>query len=67
MLARSALQLLDWSNDTGAVADGYPLVLWNCVNRYIKRDLDFFNKTGVTLFLVHGNGFPKEVSYECGS
>jgi hypothetical protein len=63
--AESALQLLDWSNDI-TESDGYPLILWNCVNRYIKKDLNSFNKTGVTLFFAHANGFPKEVSYECG-
>ena len=66
VLAESASQLLDWGNDT-AVTDGYPLVLWNCVNRYVKEDLNLSNKTGVTLFFAHANGFPKEVSYECGS
>ena len=67
MLSESASQLVDWGNDTGAVTDGYPLVLWNCVNRYVKRDLDLSNKTGVTLFFAHANGFPKEVSSKCGS
>ena len=66
VLAESALQLLDWGNETAAT-DGYPLVLWNCVNRYVKKDLDLSNKTGVTLFFAHANGFPKEVSYECES
>ena len=69
MLAECALQLLDWGNDTtGAVtaSDGYPLVLWNCVNRYVKKDLDLSNKTGLTLFFAHANGFPKEVSSKCG-
>ena len=64
VLAESTLQLLDWGNDI-TVSDGYPLVLWNCVNRYVKKDL--LSKTGVTLFFAHANGFPKEVSYECGS
>ena len=67
VLAETASQLLVWSNDTSAVTDGYPLVLWNCVNRYVKKDLDLSNKTGVTLFFAHANGFPKEVSYESGS
>ena len=67
MLAETATQLLVWSNDTSAVTDGYPLVLWNCVNRYVKKDLDLSNKTGVTLFFAHANGFPKEVSYDSGS
>ena len=64
VLAETALRLLDWSNDTSAVTDGYPLVLWNCVNRYVKKDLDMSKKTGLTLFFAHANGFPKEVSYE---
>ena len=67
VLAETATQLLVWSNDTSAVTDGYPLVLWNCVNRYVKKDLDLSNKTGVTLFFAHANGFPKEVSYDSGS
>ena len=32
--------------------------LWCVVNRYVKSDA---RKDGVTLFLAHGNGFPKEV------
>ncbi|KAG1737510.1 uncharacterized protein EDB91DRAFT_1290408, partial [Suillus paluster] len=33
--------------------------LWNCVNRYAKR---LANGTkGLTLFLAHANGFPKEI------
>jgi len=64
--AKSASQLLTWVNDT-KVTDGYPLILWNCVNRYVKKDLDLSNKTGVTLFFAHANGFPKEVSYKCSS
>ena len=63
VLAESALQLLDWNNDI-TKSDGYPLVLWNCVNRYVKKDLDLSNKTGLTLFFAHANGFPKEVSCE---
>ena len=64
-LAEYASQLLDWGNDT-IVTDGYPSILWNCVNRYVKNDLDLSNMTGVTLFFAHAIGFPKEVSYECG-
>jgi hypothetical protein len=46
--AESAPQLLQvyWGNDPGAVADEYLLILWNCVNRYVKMDLDLL-KTGV--------------------
>ena len=60
VLAESTSQLLYWGSDI-TESDGYPLVLWNCVNRYVKKDLDLFNKTGVTLFFAHANGFPKEV------
>ncbi|KAG1867458.1 Alpha/Beta hydrolase protein [Suillus tomentosus] len=46
--------------------DGYSGVvderlLWNCVNRYVKKDRDAKVRTkGITLFLVHAAGFPKE-------
>jgi len=33
--------------------------LWNCVNRYVKRVQD--GRKGLTLFLAHANGFPKEI------
>ncbi|KAG0704156.1 hypothetical protein DFH29DRAFT_873941 [Suillus ampliporus] len=33
--------------------------LWNCVNRYAKRVQD--GRKGLTLFLAHANGFPKEI------
>lgn len=36
-------------------------LLWNCVNRYVKRAQD--EKKGLTLLLAHANGFPKEVLY----
>jgi hypothetical protein len=35
--------------------------LWNCVNRYVKRVQD--GRKGLTLFLAHANGFPKEVLF----
>ncbi|KAG1819128.1 Alpha/Beta hydrolase protein [Suillus subaureus] len=47
--------------------DGYSGVtderlLWNCVNRYVKKDKEAKIRTkGITLFLVHGAGFPKEI------
>ena len=41
---------------------GIPLILWNCVNRYVKNGLDSSNKTGLTIFFAHANGFPKEMS-----
>ncbi|KAH9474764.1 Abhydrolase domain-containing protein mpaH [Psilocybe cubensis] len=42
--------------------DGYPRVLWNCVNRYVKNGLNEKQaNAGVTLFFAHANGFPKEI------
>ncbi|KAG1872912.1 Alpha/Beta hydrolase protein [Suillus subalutaceus] len=47
--------------------DGYSGVtderlLWNCVNRYVKKDQEVKVRTkGITLFLVHATGFPKEI------
>lgn len=44
--------------------DGYPRILWNCVNRYVKNGLnEKQGGTGVTLFFAHANGFPKEVRF----
>jgi len=37
-------------------------LLWNCVNRYVNKDREVKVRTkGITLFLVHATGFPKEV------
>ncbi|KAG2076277.1 alpha/beta-hydrolase [Suillus decipiens] len=37
-------------------------LLWNCVNRYVKKDREVNVGTkGITLFLVHAVGFPKEI------
>lgn len=38
--------------------DGYPQVLWNCINRYVRK---VPSGTGLTLFFAHANGFPKEI------
>ncbi|KAF7363653.1 AB hydrolase-1 domain-containing protein [Mycena sanguinolenta] len=35
-------------------------VLWCAVNRYTRKDATGGEGTGVTLFLAHANGFPKE-------
>ncbi|KAI6138208.1 Alpha/Beta hydrolase protein [Pisolithus thermaeus] len=35
--------------------------LWNCVNRYVRTYRRSTMSTGLTLFLAHANGFPKEV------
>lgn len=43
------------------LTDGYPKVLWNCVNRYARNGLTSKNRTGLTLFFAHANGFPKEI------
>lgn len=69
--ARAARQkaLLDelWSQShTGATNDGRKNpeseVLWNVVNRFVRRDLGEKNENrGFTLFLAHANGFHKEV------
>lgn len=34
-------------------------LLWNCINRYVKRVQD--GRKGLTLFFAHANGFPKEI------
>jgi len=36
-------------------------LLWNCVNRYARRRVRSYGKSGLTLLLTHANGFPKEV------
>ncbi|KAJ7510100.1 hypothetical protein B0H11DRAFT_1701978 [Mycena galericulata] len=38
----------------------YERVLWSAVNRYVRRDIADEQGTGITLFLAHANGFPKE-------
>ena len=42
---------------------GYKRVLWNCVNRYYRIDSGRrrTHGRGLTLFIAHANGFPKEV------
>ena len=44
------------------MSDGYPKVYWNVLNRYVRRGLSASNRTGLTLFFAHANGFPKEAS-----
>lgn len=36
--------------------------LWCCLNRYVRKQSARTGSGSVTLFLTHGNGFPKEVS-----
>lgn len=40
---------------------GSDKLLWNCINRYVKKGLN--NGNGLTLFFAHANGFPKEVRH----
>ncbi len=58
--ARTALDEIRMSSKA-ADAGRYPRILWNCVNRYVRKDLDAHNRTGLTLAFFHANGFPKEV------
>jgi hypothetical protein len=39
--------------------EGSEKILWNCVNRYARKATA--RENGLTLFLAHANGFPKEV------
>ncbi|KAF5350679.1 hypothetical protein D9756_008735 [Leucocoprinus leucothites] len=40
------------------VSSGHPMLLWICLNRYVRKGA---KGTGLTLFLAHANGFPKEI------
>ncbi|KAI0325516.1 alpha/beta-hydrolase [Cubamyces sp. BRFM 1775] len=35
--------------------------MWNCVNRYVRKQGGGATNLGVTLFFAHANGFPKEI------
>ncbi|KAI6038643.1 Alpha/beta hydrolase family-domain-containing protein [Pisolithus marmoratus] len=35
--------------------------LWNCINRCVRKHSRNTVRTGLTLLLVHGNGYPKEI------
>ncbi|KAF5353357.1 hypothetical protein D9756_007809 [Leucocoprinus leucothites] len=41
--------------------DKHENVLWNVLNRYVKKGLTSSESTGITLFFAHANGFPKEI------
>lgn len=48
--------------------EGCRTLLWNCVDRYVRRDGSRGGVVGrppVTLLFAHANGFPKEVSGSC--
>ncbi|KAH8112353.1 Alpha/beta hydrolase family-domain-containing protein [Phellopilus nigrolimitatus] len=36
-------------------------LLWNCVNRYARKDRTPKSKKSITLLLTHANGFPREI------
>ncbi|KAJ3564589.1 hypothetical protein NP233_g8198 [Leucocoprinus birnbaumii] len=40
------------------VSSGHPRILWICLNRYVRKGA---KGTGLTLFLAHATGFPKEI------
>ncbi|KAF7762184.1 hypothetical protein Agabi119p4_8777 [Agaricus bisporus var. burnettii] len=40
-----------------ALSSGHPRVLWNCLNRFVRKGA---TGSGLTLFLAHANGFHKE-------
>ena len=65
MLEKTFQTILDnCSSSPSKEAGGHPNVLWNCLNRYVKRGLDTSSSTGITLFMAHATGFPKEVRGE---
>jgi pimeloyl-ACP methyl ester carboxylesterase len=46
----------------GEMGTGSRKVHWNCVNRYVKKDLgDAHSGKRLTLFFAHGSGFSKEI------
>jgi hypothetical protein len=45
----------------GGPIEGSRKLLWNCINRYARNDMN--GQKGLTLFLAHANGFPKEVCF----
>ena len=61
LLAQARMALDEMRTSKATDAGGYPRLLWNCVNRYVRKDLDAHNRTGLTLSFYHANGFPKEV------
>ena len=65
IIAQKAVEFLntrhnEYTSEPTAAA-GSKKLLWNCVNRYAKKDLN--GQRGLTLFLAHANGFPKEVCF----
>jgi len=67
LLLDTRMYLNDLNASRVTVTDGYPRILWNCVNRCVKSDLENgkSQKTGMTLFFTHAVGSPKEVCCCC--
>lgn len=47
----------------GTPLEGGQKILWNCINRYYRKDLKEGEARGLTLFFAHANGFHKEVGF----
>jgi hypothetical protein len=51
-----------WVKKQAQVQRGsYERVLWNTANRYVRKNTTHGDGAGITLFLAHANGLPKEV------
>ncbi|KDQ56901.1 hypothetical protein JAAARDRAFT_131855 [Jaapia argillacea MUCL 33604] len=64
-VTKATQELLDIKDKSlkGELVGGSRKVLWNCVNRYVRKGGRPSNagKRSVTLFCLHANGFPKEI------
>ncbi|KAG2754389.1 alpha/beta-hydrolase [Suillus brevipes Sb2] len=64
-IKNSGLELMEQQalhGEDGYAGETDERLLWNCVNRYVKKDSEDKVRTkGITLFLVHATGFPKEI------
>ncbi|KII91718.1 hypothetical protein PLICRDRAFT_173525 [Plicaturopsis crispa FD-325 SS-3] len=61
LLAQAASEIIELRSklSTNDRVEGNHKVLWNCANRYVRKDL--VQSKGITLFFAHANGFPKEI------
>ncbi|KII91721.1 hypothetical protein PLICRDRAFT_51853 [Plicaturopsis crispa FD-325 SS-3] len=59
LLNQTAAELLSLKQRQHNDDRGNTRVLWNCVNRYVRRDL--VRSRGITLLFTQGTGFPKEI------
>ncbi|KAG1778738.1 hypothetical protein EV702DRAFT_1091459 [Suillus placidus] len=64
-IKKLGLELMEqqaWQGEDGCSGVTDERLLWNCVNRYVKKDREVkVRMKGITLFLVHATGFPKEI------